>query len=165
ANETRDALVQLVQSRMRQLLRQLRLAGKNDLQQFSSWSFKIRKQANRFENRRVKVLGFIDHNDEAISGARLLQQAAVEFFVHLHEILAVAVDADFRQQEAHELARTALRLKQKCGARTIAELFQQMEQQRGLAHARLGNERKKSAVGFNSVKERSQRLPVPRSQV
>src|SRR5690242_15233967 len=103
--------MQLAQSRMRQLGRQFRLTRKNDLQQLGLRRFKIRKQADRFQYRGIKVLRFVDNYNKTSSSSCFLDEATIELLVHLHEVFALALDAHFRQQEAHELARTALCLK------------------------------------------------------
>src|ERR1700683_3991345 len=98
-----------------QLVGQFRLAGKDDLQQLGSRSFEVGEQANGFEHGRIEVLRFVDDDDETASSARLLQQHLVELLVHAHEILVVALYAQFGQKEAHKLARAALCLKKECG--------------------------------------------------
>ena len=75
------------------------------------------------------------------------------------------LDADFRQQEAHELARTALGLKYKRGARRAVELRQQVKQQSGLAHSRSCNQGQEAAIRLDPVIKGCKRFAMTRPQI
>ena len=79
----------------------------------------------------------------------------VELLVHPNEILMVCFIPQFGNQEPHEFPRCALCLKQESRPRRTAKFFQQMEQQRGLAHPRLRDQGKESASGLYAVGQRS----------
>jgi len=76
----------------------------------------------------IQVLRFVDHHNESAAGSCFLHQTAVKLLVHSDEILHVILDPNLRQQEAHELARVALGLKDERRARRVRELRQQVKE-------------------------------------
>src|SRR5215831_7834754 len=66
---------------------------------------------------------------------------------------------------AKELPRIALRVEKKDGPRRGSQTLQEPEEQRGLAHSRLGDQRHEAAAGLDAVKQRRQRLPVGRAEI
>src|SRR5277367_766410 len=99
----------------------------------------------------MQVLRLIDHDNHAPSGASLLQQELVKFVVHADKILLMVFRTKLGEQEAHELAGSALRLKKKRRMRRATELLQQLKQQCCLAHTGLGNQRHEPASRLNPV--------------
>src|ERR1700682_2675232 len=89
---------------------------------------------------------------------RDLQQALVELVVHFHQVLRVLLAAQLGEQQAHELLRVAMGLKQECDTRGGAEGLQQVEQHGGLAHAGLSNQTDESTIGFYAVVQGSERF-------
>ncbi len=120
--------------------------------------FEVGEQAQRFQHLVFQVLRFVYHDDEAMALLRDLQQALVELVVHLHQVLRVLFAAQLGEQQAHELLRVAMGLKQECDARRGAEGFQQVEQHGGLAHAGLSDQTDESAIGFDTVVQGSERF-------
>src|SRR6266478_279856 len=108
-----NTLPQLSECGTRQFVRQTGLSDQDNLQQLGLGRLEIGKQSNRLQHRRIEVLSFVNHHNEAPAGARFLYQAAVELIVHADKILRIALDAKLRQQESHELTRSALGLKKK----------------------------------------------------
>src|SRR2546428_6363507 len=117
--------------------------------------FEVGEQANCFQYRCIEVLRLIDNNYQTVSGPCLLQQMIVELLVHPNEILMVCFVTQFSNQQPHEFPWCALCLKQEGRPCRTAKFFQQMEQQRGLAHPRLSDQRKESASGLYAVGQRS----------
>src|SRR5581483_482798 len=56
-------------------------------------------------------------------------------------------------------------LEEEDGLRFTLDLLQTLEQKSRLPHSRFGDQRQKSAVRFNAVPQRSQRLPVAFARV
>ncbi len=160
-----DTLPQLHQRRAGQLVGQAGLSHQDDLQQLRLRRFEVREQAYGLEHRRIQVLCFIDDNDKALTRPRFLYQATVELLVHADEVLRIRLNADFCQQEPHELARTALRLEQERGTCCTVKFREQVKQQRGLAHPRSRNQGEKAAVRLDAVIQRRQGFAMARSQV
>src|SRR6202030_996007 len=134
--QRRNSLPQLRERRSGQLVGQRRLPYENDLQQLGLRSFEVRKQPHRLQHRGIQILRFVDHHNKAAAGPRLLHQAAVELLVHPDKVLHIVLNANLRQQKAHELPRIALGLKDERRGRCVCEFRQQVKEQRRLSHAR-----------------------------
>src|SRR5713226_6143824 len=115
AADRSNTLPQLSECGTRQFVRQNGLSDQDNLQQLGLGRLEIGKQSDRLQYRRIEVLSLVDDHDETPASPRFLYQAAVELIVHKHKILRIALDTKLRQQESHELARSALGLKQKSG--------------------------------------------------
>src|SRR6266705_2290139 len=89
----------------------------------------------------------------------------VELLVNADEVLVVRFTPQLGKQEPHELPGGALRLKQERGACRTAKLFQQMEQERGLAHPRLSDQGQESEPCFNAVEQRRQGFAMRRTEI
>jgi hypothetical protein len=96
----------------------------------------------------------VHNHDEAAAFPGFAQQPAVELFMQGYEVLLIANFAsNFCEQEPHEFARGALGLediRRLCGS---AEALQQVNQERGLAHSRLGDERHKTTALIDAIEE------------
>jgi hypothetical protein len=62
-------------------LSQARLAGQDNLHQLSRGRFEVREHADGFEGVAVQVLGFIEYDDDVLSGALGFKQVLVEQLV------------------------------------------------------------------------------------
>ena len=67
-----DALAKLDERSLEQLLRELRLAGENDLNHLAARGFKVGEEANALKDGVGKVLRLVDDDDEFAAGAILL---------------------------------------------------------------------------------------------
>ncbi len=74
------ALAQLAKCRQSQLLFQLRLARKNDLQEFAPRRLEIEQQANFIESSQRETLCFIEDKHRQILGGMTLKKPAVQSF-------------------------------------------------------------------------------------
>src|SRR6266849_6447363 len=89
----------------------------------------------------------------------------VELLVNADEVLVVRFTPQLGKQEAHALPGGALRLKQERGACRTSKLFQQMEQERGLAHPGLSDQGQESESRFNAVEQRRQGFAMRRTEI
>ena len=96
---------------------------------------------------------------------RFAKQNLVQLAVHADHILVTGIQSQVRHEVAEKFARIALRLEKKNGARRISQPFQQMEEQRGLAHTWLGNERQESSTGIDAVTQGRQGFTMARAKI
>ena len=139
---------------------QLGLAGQNDLQQLGIVRLEIGKHAHGFEHGVVEILRFVHDQDKTFPRKQFFKQDLVQFAVHGDETHPLHIDGQLLQDVLDKFAAIALRLEQKHGARSVAQLFHQLVQEGGLAHSRLGDQRKKSPIVRNSKGEGGERLAV-----
>ena len=162
----RDPLAKLFELGKRQFPAQLRLAREHDVQEFCVRCFKIGEQAQSFKNRDLEILRFVHHHQDALPGARALQQKLSQ----TRQCRSVAgagfrLNLEFSEQTLQELLGVALRVKQERALSRILKMPQQREQQRGFAHAWLSDDGREAHSGLNPVGYRSQRLPMSGAQV
>ena len=86
-----DPLSQLGQLRLRQTLSQLRLAGQNDLHQFTFGSFEIGEQAHSFQHRGGKILRFINEDYHPPTSLGFAEQELVQLRVHAHDVFPIGL--------------------------------------------------------------------------
>ena len=74
----RDALAQLAQAALVELLAQLRLADQHDLQELALVGLEVGEQAHLLEQLGLQVLRLVDEEHDVVAGLRLLEQEAVQ---------------------------------------------------------------------------------------
>src|ERR1700722_1732824 len=152
--QNRNSLAQLNQFSPGQLIRQLRLAGEQDLDQFRSGDFEVGKHAYRFEDRVVKVLRFINHDDNTPAGARFADQDFIQSALHASEIIALVRDSQISDKRAQKLARIAMGLEQKSSAGGVSQMFQKVKEQGGFPHPWFCNQGHESPLGLDPIEQR-----------
>ena len=74
----RDPLAELAQPLPVELLAQLRLADQDDLEELALIGLEVREQADLLEQLVLEVLGFVDEQDDVVSGGGLVEQVLVQ---------------------------------------------------------------------------------------
>src|SRR6202521_1197780 len=85
--------------------------------------------------------------------------------MHGRQVLFARIDPEVVEHVTEHFPRAALRLKKEYGLRGTSQLFEQVKEQRRLAHARGRNQGQESTAGFDSVEQRSQGLAVRRAEI
>src|SRR5258708_2383005 len=85
--------------------------------------------------------------------------------MHPYNVFAATLKTQVVQQVADQLAGITLRLKQERAVDIAFPSLQELEQECGLAHSRLGHKREKTAPRFNPIEQGCQRFPMPWAEV
>ena len=154
-----DALAKLDERRLEQFVRELRLAGEDDLDELAARVFKVGKEANALEHGFREILGLVNHDDEFAAGHVFFDESFTELLVHFSAALG-GRDAEIAQNVGNKLARLArgVEVKEKHHAGGFANVFEEAEQQCCLPHSGGRNHGRETAVAFEAFFKRFKRL-------
>ena len=107
----------------------------------------------------------VNNQQQAFAAAADLEQRLFQLLMHIHQVSFRGLDPQVDQQVAQQFSAGALGLKQEDGLGGGAHLLEQLHQQGGLTHARLGHQQEKGPSGFQPVVERGQRLAMAGAEV
>src|SRR5258706_14066868 len=82
-----DALAELAQAPVVQLVSQLRLAEEDDLQELALVGLEIREQADLLQKLGAQILGLVDEQDDVLAGGELVEEEPVERLQTLHPVV------------------------------------------------------------------------------
>ena len=161
-----DALAQLAQLGLRQLLGQLGLPDQHDLEQLRAGRLEVREQPDLLEHLGGEVLRLVHDQQRRQVSPEALDQEAVQREQVLGLGAADLLDAELVEQHAEEVERLEARVEDEGGRGLAVELREQRVQQRGLARADLAGEQHEALAGAHRVDEGRQpfAMGVPEDQ-
>src|SRR5712675_3515967 len=161
-----DALTQLPQTRIAQLLLKFGLPRKHDLQQFLVGGLEIRQQADFLQYLKGQVLRFVHNENGGLSVAVPLQQPVVQAHEHMAFVPALARNPKIRHHEVEQLTYIQLGIEDVSGRNPFQiEPIEQTVEQRRLTRANLAGHQDKTLSILYPVGQTCQRfLNLPREK-
>ena len=145
---------QLPQFGRRQLIRKFRLSRQDDLQQLGLRGLEIGEEPHCLENGRVQILRFVDDDDDTTPRPVFLQHIRIKLIDDGREVrVLIDFPSKFIEKQAHELARSALGMKEEDDTRGRAKMPHQLEQQGGFSHTGRRNERQEPSPEFHAAQQ------------
>src|SRR5207245_124461 len=154
-----DALPQLPELRQIQLLFELRLAGKHNLQQFLCGCLQVGEQTDLFQHWKCEILRFVKNEYRSFALAEAFQKPLIQF----HQLLALGirftVNIKFCQHKVEQLGRVHPGVEQKCRLRcALAKPIQKPVHECCLTCPHLTRERDNAFSSLDAVHETRQCL-------
>jgi hypothetical protein len=155
----RDSLPELPQLGKLQLLFQLGLSRKNDLQKLFGGGLQIRQEPDFLQNFVGKVLRFVHDQNGRFSGPIAFEQPLVETHQNQALFTRFAGNFEFRHDEIEQLVHVQAGIKNIRGGHPLAaQPVQQAVQQGRLAGSHFARQQNESLAVLNSIGQSRQRF-------
>src|SRR5579885_2562243 len=162
----RDALPQLAEVGVAQLFVKLGLPAKDDLQEFFTGGFEVRKEAHFFKDGQSEILGFVNYEDACLPVAITLKQPLIQLHEQVAFVARLARYAEVRHHEIEELGCVELGMKDVSRRDTLlVEPVEQAVEQRRFAGAHFAGQQQKTLAAAYAIGETSESLVDLRREV
>src|SRR3989338_775187 len=98
-----DALAQLLERWQRQLLAQLRLSDKDDLDQLIFIRLEVREHADLLQQAQAEILRLVDDEHDVVAGGSLLHEELVQLAEERQPVVAHRVEAEVLDDRVEQL--------------------------------------------------------------
>src|SRR5262249_49567018 len=154
-----DALAELAQAAVVELVAELGLADEDDLEELPLVGLEVREEADLLEEVELQVLGLVDHQHDVVALGELLQEEAVE---HLQVGDAVGLrrlQAELVEDRLEELVAGQDRVQDEGGLHLRPQLLQDGAADGGLPGAHLAGELDEALALADAEEDVVERLP------
>ncbi len=150
-----NPLVKLSQLGPGQLVRQLRLPDKNNVEEFFFVGFEIGEQPDLLQHIKTQMLRLINHQYGFTTGAMILKKKTVQRVGQLFKPRRGIRQADlkFLADRGEKVARIQGRIQNNGDVRRVRKLLKQAAVDRGLARAHLARQQDKAAACADPVEQ------------
>ena len=157
----RDALLELHEARMFELLAQLRLAEQENLDELLGLGLEIRDQAHLLQGRERQVLRLVDDEDDVLVLSEHVDQELVDRVEDRDAMHLRHIQPELPRDAVEQLDTGEPRIGDQRRDRVFVELAQQTPTERGLAGPDLAGEDREALPRRDRVEQLGQSLVVP----
>src|SRR5215472_5712474 len=160
-----DALLELAQLRLIQLVQELRLPNEKNLQQLLRIGLEIREEPDLLEGFEAQILSLVEGEHSVLTGPVPLDEEVVQSDQPLDVGLTGLGDAEVLEHVLENSLEGQGRVEDEGRGAVALQAAQERAQERGLAGTDLAREEDETLVLLDPVQQLCERLAVPRGRI